>query len=227
MIDKTLAYEATPLRGWQRHFLFIADDTPDAAGDFVALSEVIINEYLAGHDELIVDRAYLDDHSTGTITQVVLDAINTDGASLVNYIGHGSVEFWAHQILSNDAVPGLTNGAQLPVVLSMTCLDGFWTYPDRPSLVETLLRTPNKGAVGTFSPTGLGVASGHDLLHRGFYNALFELGTWELGPAAQNAKVNLYTNGSADDLIHTFTVFGDPALQIRSPHGVFLPAIKR
>ena len=40
--------------------------------------------------------------------------------------------------------------------------------------METLLRAPNGGDVASFSPTGLGVANGHDVLQRGFYEAAFQ-----------------------------------------------------
>jgi uncharacterized membrane protein len=42
-------------------------------------------------------------------------------------------------------------------------------------------------------------------------------GIWELGSAALNGKLWLYQTGSNLDLLHTYTVFGDPALQIRNP----------
>jgi hypothetical protein len=88
--------------------------------------------------------------------------------------------------------------------------------------VYDLLRADGKGGVATFSATGLGVATGHDHLQHGFYASLFNNGVWELGFAADAGKVNLFTNGWSYDLLHTFTIFGDPALRILSPHGVDL-----
>jgi hypothetical protein len=84
------------------------------------------------------------------------------------------------------------------------------------------LRVDGNGGVATFSATGLGVATGHDQLQRGFFATLFNDGAWKLGLAADAGKVNLFTNGWSYDLLHTFTVFGDPALQIVSPHEVEL-----
>ena len=113
----------------------------------------------------------------------------------------------------------------MPVLLSMTCLDGYWIHPElRPSLVVEMVNTPDKGAVAAFSATGLGVATGHDYLQRGIFSSLFDDGIWTLGAAAQNGKINLFTNSSVffHDLIHTFTVFGDPALQILTPYNVGL-----
>lgn len=43
-------------------------------------------------------------------------------------------------------------------------------------------------------------------------------GEWELGQVSLAAKLALFSTFSNFDLIHTFTVFGDPALQITSPY---------
>jgi hypothetical protein len=139
------------------------------------------------------------------------------------------VDRWAgERIFTNADIPSLANGNRLPVVLSMTCLDGYWIYPNRPSLAEELVRADDRGAVATFSPTGLGVATGHHVLQRRFYDALFQDGIRELGPATLAAKLALYATGGNYDLIHTFTVFGDPALRLRLPLSkVYLPVVQK
>jgi hypothetical protein len=148
---------------------------------------------------------------------VITQTLNLTGALLVNYIGHGNIDRWAsEQILVNSDIASLTNGAKLPVVLSMTCLDGYWIYPGRQSLVEELVRAEGKGAIAAFSPTGLGMASGHDQLQRGFYDALAS-DQRVLGQASAAGKLRLYTAGYSLDLLHTFTIFGDPALHLHKP----------
>ena len=81
------------------------------------------------------------------------------------------------------------------------------------SLAEEMVRAPEKGAVAAYSPTGLGVASGHDILNRAFYTAIFDGGVQELGQAAIASKAELFATGLHFDLVDTFTVFGDPALR--------------
>jgi uncharacterized membrane protein len=71
--------------------------------------------------------------------------------------------------------------------------------------------------VAAFSPTGLGVSTGHDILHKGFYESLMTDANWELGAAAQKGKLRLFESGSYVDLLHTYTIFGDPTLQIQNP----------
>jgi uncharacterized repeat protein (TIGR01451 family) len=142
----------------------------------------------------------------------------------VNFIGHGSVIQW-ESIFDRSAIQSLSNAAALPVMLPMTCLDGYFiqaqrpttTYPDYPSLSELLVRTPGKGAVASWGPTGLGVASGHDELDRGFLEALLVEGIPELGPATYAGKLRLFSAGHSLEQIEEYTIFGDPALRIKSP----------
>jgi hypothetical protein len=223
---KLAAYEQAPFQDWQQRLLFIADNQDDA-GDFRELAEGVIADYVTV--PFIADRIYLDPYIDSgecviygkcpAVNHVITETLNLTGTFLVNYIGHASNNRWAHEyIFENDDIQTLSNLAHLPVVLSMDCLDGFWTYPSQQSLVEELLRADGKGAIATFSPTGLGVATGHDTLQRGFYDSLFNEGNWELGAASLAAKVALEATQSFPDLINTYTVFGDPALRLLNPY---------
>jgi hypothetical protein len=200
-------------------------DYVDLAGNFPAFAENIIYSYsMPGY---LTDRIYQDDYGCGyieggdclAVKEMIRDSLNITGTLLVNYIGHGSVDRWSgEEIITNADIQNLTNNDKLPVILSMTCLDGYWIYPGREGLIEELVRADSKGAVAGFSPTGLGVASGHDQLHQGFYDSLFLDGNWTLGVASQAAKLKLYATGMNYDLLHTFTIFGDPALKIGNPY---------
>ncbi len=238
MISKVMAYESAPVQDWQKHILFVNDNTPDPAGDFVALAAGLINDYLAGSPYFLTDTINLDSYCgpptspptpCPAVNSEIVSAINNPGALLVNYNGHASVNNWSHEsVFVNADISALNNADRLPVVLSMTCLDGYWIHPGQTgntqiqtSLVEDLLRTDGRGAVATFSATGLGVATGHDDLQRGFYDALINDGIWDMGGASLAAKWSLLVNGSGfnRDLMHTFMVFGDPALHVLNPYG--------
>jgi hypothetical protein len=221
VISKTIAYEQSGAQDWQRRALFVADNTPDAAGDFVTASEAAI-AYVPG--ALQVDRIYLDNYCDTPSSSpcpaanyAITNTLNQTGSLLMNYIGHGATERWAHeQILKVSDVPSLTNINRLPVILSMTCLDGYWDHAlvaIKTSLMEAMLRASNGGMVGSFSPTGLGLVGGHDELDWAFLTAVFSDGVQRIGPAAMAAKLALYQTGDNLDLVHTFTVFGDPALR--------------
>jgi hypothetical protein len=248
-VDKLISYDQVAFMDWQLNNLFIADDTPDPAGDFVAFSESIIEDYVRpGYTPISL---YLDDYednnglcgippfsggpSCPNFNTAITETMSYTGSSFVNYIGHAWMRFWSNEkvLLYRpddpstpndffiDDIGSLKNDERLPVVLSLTCLDGYWFHPQvQHSLAELFIRTPEVGAVGTFSPTGLGVASGHDALQRGFYSTVFDDGVWEFGNATLGGKLAVYASGGNFDLINTFTVFGDPALRIKNQYAV-------
>ena len=233
ILDKIESYEATKFESWQDSSIFIADNT-DAAGNFSYFAEGIIQDYLIdGYRPIRIFQEDYDcisygDPSCTEVTNSITNTLNVDGALLMNYIGHGALWRWSsEQIFVDEDIGNLTNADKMPVMLSMTCWDGYFMYPGWEGLVEQMLRAENKGAVAAFSPTGLGVASGHDHLHRGFYDALIYQGENTLGPLTQAAKLRLYQTGANYDLLHTFTIFGDPALKIPITRRVYLPAIEK
>ena len=248
VIDKIIAFEQSPYDDWQLRNVFVADNTPDSAGDFVAYSEDIIADFI--EPGYTADRIYLDDYmdyglcgtppypggpSCPNVNKAITETLSTTGAQFVAFTGHGATKNWASEQAMlihfddpanpNDRyysdIDTMQNGDRLPVILSMTCLDGYWFHPIlSPSLAETFLRTEMRGAVATFSPTGLGVSTGHDTLERGFLGAIYQDGIWELGLAALRAKHALIDAGFAPDLVKTFTIFGDPALRLHSSYNL-------
>jgi uncharacterized repeat protein (TIGR01451 family) len=79
-----------------------------------------------------------------------------------------------------------------------------------------LVRAEDKGAVASWAPTGLGVAYGHDLLSKGYYDAVFFQDLRELGPATYMGKLRLYQSGISLEQIEEYLVMGDPALRINA-----------
>ncbi len=247
VISKTIAYESSPYQDWQKRIMFVADNTDPYAGNFIQFSNAVIGDHVPL--DYTPDRIYLDADmgcaspglagSCPQATYAITSTLNSVGDLFVNYVGHGSTSSWASEaILRTTADPvkqndtrynhllTLDNGAHLPVVLSMTCLDGYWihTLPDNVSLAVELLKAADKGAVATFSPTGLGVATGHDIINGAFYDAVFKNNVWRLGPATIASKLALYATGRNLDLINTFTIFGDPALHMENPGLKITPA---
>lgn len=96
----------------------------------------------------------------------------------------------------------------------MTCLEGYWHYPTRPGLSESALRQARGGIVAAYTPTGLGVATGHDWLQHGFFTAVYKQRVPTLGAAVHASKVALYLAGGHADLLDTFGILGDPALRL-------------
>ncbi len=216
MVAKTLGYLQNPAStGWNRNILFVADN-PDAAGNFYEFSDVVANHYVPT-PYLAQKVYYLRTHSTATaVRTAIINALN-QGRLIVNYVGHGATTYWAgEQFLRVADIASLNNAGKLAFMVPMTCLEGFYIYPSGPgqnfsSLAESLVRVPDKGAVASWSPTGLGLASGHDILNRRLYQAIFYENVVEVGPATLLSKLAIVGQGH-DELIETYLLFGDPAL---------------
>ncbi len=226
MVDKIIAYGTAPAPGaWRSRAVFVADN-PDTGGSFGELSDIALS-YLP--PEFSLERIYLGTAEYPAsqalrAQQATLNAFNS-GALLFNYVGHSSIGNWAAELLFGlNALPQVSNGRAYPVILPMTCLEGTFHNPRFIGAGESVVRLANRGAVASWSPTGLGVATGHDYLHRGFYDALFNRDVRALGPATTAAKLNLFVNarfpdGSLryQDLLATYVLLGDPATRIAAP----------
>ena len=77
------------------------------------------------------------------------------------------------------------------------------------------------------------MATGHDHLFQGFYEAVFTDERTELGQAVESAKLNLVANAPAYlDLLDTYHRFGDPAMMLNLtirpwPYSLYLPVATR
>lgn len=218
MVDKIVAYgAATTVEPWQRKLLFAADD-PDSAGDFYAFSDDVIDHHVP--PAYAVDRVYLKrTHADAAAAGKALLAGLTDGYLLTQYVGHGLITGWAQeQMLTGRDMRGLKNGARLPVLLDMTCMTGYFSDPRLYSISESAVRAAGGGAIAAFSPTGFGVATGHDHMNRAFVDQLLGTGTRHIGQVVVGSKLALSTASTAyRDLIETYALFGDPALEVRVP----------
>lgn len=262
MVAKIVGYEQSPAVGdWRTQVAFVADrayDTsgnPESAGDFWAMSDQVASDPYYMPAAYTPNRIYYNPcnptihpqcalpyppyTTAGSTRNAIVSAINA-GSLIVNYVGHGAITFWSNDaIFESDGIRDdlslLSNGSMLPVMLAMTCYDGFFQFPGYPSLAELNVRLAGKGALASWSASGLGVGPGHDYLDRGFFDAVMEKGIRPLGTAAVYGKTNLWLNsgGAYVDLIDTFNLLGDPASRLLSNlppaknYQFYLPYINR
>ncbi len=210
VVQKIVRYEESPLPGdWNSYLVFIADK----GESFATSADEGYDSY--AHVPRQGERIYLDDLSPDEARWATLAAWER-GALLMSFWGHASWHQWSEENLFNiNDLPSLHNDRQWPMVLSMTCFTGFFHHPEYATLDEALLRTKGGGAIATWSPSGLGVGSGHGQLHQGFYRAVFVEGQTQLGQATLAGRLALYANAPAyADLIDTYNLFGDPAMSL-------------
>jgi hypothetical protein len=219
MVAKLVNYEQSPVGGnWQTRVAFVADD-PDSAGDFWAYSDSIASDPLYLPAPYSADRIYYDVSPYTTVSSersAIISSIN-DGRLILNYVGHGSIGLWAaEQFFTVNDVNALANGSKLPVMLSLSCLVGYFQYPGFPGLGESIVRFAGGGVLASWAGSGEGMADGQDLLDRGFFDAVMQHGVRQLGPATMLGKMNLWLNseGTYLDLVDTFNLLGDPASRL-------------
>jgi len=256
MVDKIIAYETQcSCGGWNYNTIFVADNLVGGGGNFYAYSDTIADGYADPPTNTIklippaytIGKLYLDSPNpaatcsqnpaaTPPVTQCtdsLVSELNTTGALFVNYVGHGGKQAWAAEdLLTPSSVATLKNGVCLPIMLPMTCYEGSFHEPGATftSLAEASTRMALDGSIASFSPTGFGLVSGHDVLERGLLTALLHDNVDRLGPAIDFAKRLLLAESPTNaDLVDTFMLFGDPALQPKtdyvcsqSPTGVLL-----
>ena len=215
-INKVIAYDVNPSPGdWQLKVMAVADNE-DVAGNFDLISDGVLSCCLPPIYQDRAERVYfgITHDLTGT-RAAIQNGFNT-GRLIINYIGHAAYNIWGDEnFFATSNVAGLSTTDKFPVVLAMTCREGSYFFPDATlSVAEVITRAENKGAVASWSPTGLGVASGHDYLDRGFFNALFSDGAASIGDATLAGKLSLWATGYNRDQIDTYLLFGDPATKI-------------
>jgi hypothetical protein len=182
-------------------------DRPDGY-DFAAANAEIRNLLPANMPVTTVNRA------AGTDAQAratIIAAVN-QGPAVVNYAGHGTAALWAGSMLGATDANNLSNGNRLPLVVTMTCLNGAFQDLLRESLAEALLNAPNGGAAAVWASTGLTTPDGQIPANRELMRLLYQNGTApRLGDAVRQAKA-VTTNS---EVRRTWILFGDPTMTIR------------
>jgi hypothetical protein len=246
VVQKILGYEMDPPQWpWNERVLFFAGN--ESTAPYHRYSDEVYDEY----EDATANwrRVYFCTSDCGEPHQYDDIRVANErtehelaiGGLLASYVGHSSWHQWAVDpatyapMFHLDDVAGLDNGGSLPVFLQMTCYTGDFSHPDGDTLDETLLRQPGGGGVATWGSTTEGLDLGHKVLHRGFFDAVFQEGTTELGQAIQAAKLTLLAednSGYYEDLLKSYVLLGDPAMDLNLTivpwsHATFLPVTLR
>lgn len=250
MIDKILDYENTsPSTAWRKRVMFVTDNAFDSsgimdpAGDFFGFSEEVAGDSYFLPSPMTPNRIYFNpcptsypqcnlpyivtNYTTASAAKTaIIDGIN-DGLLLVNYVGHAAASQWSQEnLLKNSDVGSLApDNGKYPFMLPMTCLEGYFAGGGGTSLSEALLKQQDGGAVGSFAPAGLGIASGHDFLNRGFFEAIMQNGKPRVGLGTVASKAYLFANsgGTHYDLLDGYNLLGDPGLLLQLPNEIMPP----
>jgi len=130
---------------------------------------------------------------------------------LVNYVGHGSVNQWRANLLTNDDALDLRND-HLPLFVMMTCLNGYFHDPALDSLGESLMKAERGGAVAVWASSGMTLPTDQALMNQELYRLIFSSNpSLTLGEAVRRTKLSV----SDADVRRTWILLGDPATKLR------------
>ncbi|MCP4715000.1 MAG: hypothetical protein GY868_07775 [Deltaproteobacteria bacterium] len=219
IIEKIKSYEKDEVAVWTANVILAADNEPM----FESISDQIAG-YLP--DGFYAQKIYLSDYEgkNSNATDELIGKINA-GAVITNYTGHGGLDLWADEALlrtpnknevSRNDVDRLANSKKLTFVLVLNCLSGYFSHvSDDYSIVEEFVRSKDKGAIAGFAATSSGYPSEHRVLAKNIFDGLFKEHNTDLGSLTTGAKIEAYQQIYSRDMMETFTLFGDPATQLK------------
>jgi hypothetical protein len=252
-VTKIVNYETTPPtgNGMLSKALIAAqfqDDNADGRENrtFIQFAETVRNGLVARG--VAVDRVY-GDHPTATPLQfndgtplpaallkptfpwtgsgADVTAGWNQGRFMVIHRDHGWSDGWGTPGFGTADVNALTNGANLPVVLSVNCSSGAYDYDETSFAGESLVKA-NGGSVGVFGDTRDSPTWHNTQIALGFVDGLLPSVLPAEGPAFKQrtgdalitGKLRLAglappaTDGSTRNELYLWHYFGDPSMQM-------------
>jgi Peptidase family C25 len=201
LVAKLIAYDQTAIDP-QRGALLVADI------GFEAMSNSLRSLLPANLPVTVINRSSDPD---ATIRAQILAGLN-NGPKVVSFAGHGSVTVWtgAGLLRSQDA-GALGNTGRLPLMVLLTCLNGYSHDPVAVSLGKSMLLAPNTGAIATWSSAGMTVPPAQQAMAQTFYGIFFANPNQRLGDAIIAAKAAT----TDTDVRRTWILLGDPTMRLR------------
>ncbi|MBI1824009.1 MAG: hypothetical protein HYR80_07870 [Nitrospirae bacterium] len=231
MVNKIKSYETTPKpfpATWNKYIAFISGGDSSFDNDSDILAGLLPTDYTA------VPVYY--NYFQSLMNSTILSTINS-GALVTNYMGHGSVGFWANCLggacnnkffettTARNDVASLNNSTMLTFLVTLDCLNGMFAGSgegkyntlygqDNPySVAKTFLKSATGGSVASFSPTGQGYTTNHKKLATELYQTLF--GTISprvpvIGDAIKQAEKAVLQNlspAASPQDLETFSIF--------------------
>ncbi|MDH3268448.1 MAG: type IX secretion system sortase PorU, partial [Ignavibacteria bacterium] len=186
-IDKIVYYENNSERGnWRNLITLVADDGYTSTGyegsEHTAPSERLANLIIPQSFDL--KKIYSANYPvviTGngrrkpTVNADIIKTMN-QGTLLINYIGHGNPELWAHEFIFERAVsiPQLNNDKYF-FLCAATCDFGYYDIPNFQSGAEELLFLKDAGSIATFNSCRLVFSGQNHALNYTLMTYLFDL----------------------------------------------------
>ncbi|HEX2865851.1 MAG TPA: type IX secretion system sortase PorU, partial [Ignavibacteriales bacterium] len=227
-VDKIIKYETQSDLGlWRNLITMVADDsyTSDGleAAEHAIQSETVSTRYIPqSFDQYKIYEEFYPTVATGTgrrkpaVNQAIIKAVN-DGTLILNWIGHGNPDVWAHEYVFEKGVtiPQLVNDKYFFLVAA-TCDFGRYDEPSSQSSTELMLLKPDGGSIGSFTAARTVYSGDNFELAKAFYSNLFKTdSTGYVQPVGKSYFATKVNKNSINDL--KFHLFGDPTIRLLVP----------
>ncbi len=207
---KVESFEAS-FGDWKHHTLWLADD-PDVGGEFGDDAEELIDGL---PDDYTVQRVFLDPDDIDNAWESTIQAMS-EGALLVNFLGHGGLDRLASEgLLETDDVALIANQERASFVVALTCIVGRFDIPNYDTLAEALLVKQDGGAVAVWSPSAYSMNAGARDLGRHHLGAISSGDFTTVGDSVRAALAAYFADPEGDpELPARFILLGDPAIRV-------------
>ncbi len=229
-IDKIVHYEYNSERGnWRNLITLVADDgytstryegsehtapSEDLAKNIIPPSFDIKKIYLADYPVVITGNGRRKPAANTDILKIM-----NQGTVLVNYIGHGNPDVWAHEYVFERSVtiPQLTNDKYF-FLCAATCDFGYYDIPNFQSGAEEMLFLKDAGSIATFNSGRLVFSGQNHLLNFTLMEYLLDLPrdtmnlNVTLGYSVFKTKLEWNTVNA-----QKFHLLGDPTIRLNVP----------
>lgn len=220
MVDKITGYRYSQ-GGWRNKALLMADDNyyngAPSLQEWVHTqqTEALSKYTLPGHFDQV--KVYGCEYPMASgekpAAREALRQAWSDGACIVNFIGHGNYFVWGHErYLRGEDVPYLSCGERLPFVATASCGISRFDRINYRCIGSSLVALPGGGAIATFGDMREGSSGDNFTLNQNLYIALFQ-DSLDLGQSVFTAK---YRTQSAASNNRPYVLLGDPGVALAS-----------
>lgn len=207
LVERTLAYEQAPPAPMS---LFSWDESNQGGAEFSSFTERLLQ------------NSEFPDATATRLPGATADELTSkwqEGAWVVSYVGHGSLDLWGKdEVLSSAQVNNIGSDYAPPVVLQFTCLTGQFAYPAADSISEVMLKNED-GPVLLVASTSLTLSTHQSPFAEAFLTELLNPEMERIGDVLQIAKTALLTenNSGIQEISDTFGLIGDPSALVVRP----------
>lgn len=235
IVDKIIEYESPTTNGiWKKKIMYVADDgwtTRSTQGEEGSIHtdqcELVAEVYTKKDFEK--DKIYIVTYPAVITPQgrrkpgANVDIIKgwNEGRLLINYVGHGSTDLWAHEhiFVRDEGVAQLKNKGKYPIMTIASCDISRWDDPYLISMGEQLVYIAKKGVISSVGSVRPVFSTPNAILNNTLWgNFMFVKDTLNL-PLRFGKSLFLTKNQlpfiSDNDM--KFCIIGDPAMRISIP----------